>query len=128
MKSLIKYIALIAFIITFNACKKNTTGGKTKISVFPAHHGKAIKGATVYVKFKTTDMPSNPTSNYDLKVVGEEDEEHVHVDGLRPGTYYFYVVGFDTDINETVVGGAPLTIKWKDRKDDIHFDVAVSED
>ena len=128
MKPILKYIVLLFAITTFNSCKKNNTGGKTKISAFPQHHGKSIKGVTVYVKFNTTDMPSDPTSNYDLKVVGEEDEEHVHIDGLRYGKYYLYAVGYDEDISETVVGGIPLTIKWKDRKDQINLDVPVSED
>lgn len=128
MKSFFKIAVIATLVLFINACKKNTTGGKTKIAIYPAHHGKQIKGATVYVKFNATDMPSNPTSNYNMVVVGDTDEEHVHIEGLRYGKYYFYVVGFDPEINETVVGGAPLTIKWKDRKEDIHFDVAVSED
>jgi hypothetical protein len=128
MKSLLKYIVLFSIIFAFNACKKNTTGGKTKITAHPAHHGKPINGATVYIKFNTTEMPSNPTSNYDMVVVGEEDEEHVHINGLRYGKYYLYAVGYDPEIAETVMGGTSLTIKWKDRKDNIDLDIAVSED
>jgi len=128
MKSLLKYIIIFSIFFAFSACKKNSTGGKTKITVYPAHHGKPIYGATVYVKFNTNDMPSDPTSNYDLKVVGEENEEHVHIEGLRYGKYYLYAVGYDPEISETVVGGAPLTIKWKERKNSIDFDIAVSED
>jgi len=128
MKSQLKYIIFFLIIVAFNSCKKNSTGGKTKITVYPAHHGKAIYGATVYVKFNTSDLPSDPTNNYDLKVVGEDSEEHVHIEGLRYGNYYLYAVGFDPEISETVVGGAPLTIKWKERKSNINFDIAVSED
>lgn len=128
MKTLFKYIILISIITAFGACKKNSTGGKTKISAYPAHHGKAIYGTTVYVKFNTLDMPSDPTNNYDLKVVGDATEEHVHIEGLRYGHYYLYIVGFDPEISATVVGGAPLTIEWKERKSSFNFDIAVSED
>lgn len=128
MKFLLKYIILFSIIFAFNSCKKNTTGGKTKISVSPEHHGESIYGATVYVKFNTTEMPSDPTSNYDMVVVGDPSEEHVHINGLRYGKYYLYAVGYDPEIGETVVGGTSLTIKWKERKNDIDLDIAVSED
>ena len=103
-------------------------GGKTKIIINTSHHGSTIYGATVYVKFNATDLPSDPTNNYDLKIVGNPLEEHIHIDGLRYGQYYFYAVGFDPNISATVIGGAPLTIKWKERKNSINFDLAVSED
>lgn len=95
--------------------------------VFPAHHGVSIKWATVYVKFKTNDLPSNPTGNYDLKIEGDANEDHIQVRGLRYGKYYFYVVGYDSAISETVSGGTPLTIKWKERKQEIDLHVAVTE-
>ncbi len=127
MKTLLKFITIACIILSFNACKKSSTGGDSTIVAFPKHHGAAIKGATVYVKFKTNDLPSNPTSNYDLKVEGEADEDHVHIKGLRYGKYYIYAVGYDSTISEVVSGGTPLTIKWKERKKEIDLDIAVTE-
>lgn len=127
MRSLLKFLSVTCVLISFCACKKSSTGGNATVVIFPAHHGASIKGATVYVKFKTNDLPSNPTANYDLKIEGDPSEDHIHVKGLRYGKYYFYVEGFDSAVSETVSGGAPLTIKWKERKEEINFNVAVTE-
>ena len=127
MKSLFKILPIVFVLISFGACKKSSSGGDATVVVFPAHHGAPIKGATVYVKFKTNDLPSNPTGNYDLKIEGKVDEDHVHIKGLRYGKYYDYAVGFDSTISEVVTGGSPLTIKWKERKKEIDLDIAVTE-
>lgn len=127
MKTILKYIPLLLTIILFSACKKSSTGGDAAIVVSPEHHGAPIKGATVYVKFKTSDLPSNPTTNYDLVVVGDPAEDHVHIEGLRYGQYYLYAVGYDSSIGEEVSGGTALTIKWKERRKEIHLDIAVVE-
>jgi|GEM_PF-1363995 len=127
MKHLLKYIALVIIVLVLNSCKKSSTGGDATVVAFPKHHGVSINGATVYVKFKTNDMPSDPTNNYDLKIEGDPTENHVHIHGLRYGKYYLYAVGYDPSISETVTGGAPLTIKWKERKQEIDVDIAVTE-
>lgn len=122
---------LIATSLLLGACKKNGTGGEAIVAAMPAHHGKMIKGATVYIKFKATEMPENPTTNYDLKVVGDPLEDHVHIEGLLPGKYYLYAVGIDSALvapNNVVDGGVPLTIKYSERKSEIDVDIPVSED
>lgn len=127
MKHFFKYLLLAIAVLNFNSCKKSSTGGDAEVAAFPKHHGKSIYGATVYVKFKTNDMPSNPESNYDLKIVGDATENHVHIHGLRYGKYYLYAVGFDPEINEVVKGGVPLNIKWNKRKKETDIDIAVTE-
>lgn len=127
MKSLFKYIILGIFVLVFNSCKKSGTGGDATVVAFPKHHGKAIKGATIYIKFKTNDMPSDILTNYDLKIVGDPNEDHIHIHGLRYGKYYLYAVGYDPDIAMQVTGGVPLTIKWKKRKKEIDIDIALTE-
>ncbi|MES2565379.1 MAG: hypothetical protein V4565_00835 [Bacteroidota bacterium] len=128
MKHIIKIFALAIIALLTNSCKKSSTGGDATVVAFPKHHGTPIKGATIYIKFNAKDLPSDPTSNYDLKVVGEENEDHVHIKGLRYGQYYLYAVGYDESISETVVGGMALAIKYKQRKKEIDVDIAVSED
>lgn len=126
MKSIIKLsLSIILLSILITACKKNGTGGSATLVAFPQHHGKEIKGATVYVKFKSKELPSDPTSNYDLKIVGEENEEHVHIEGMLPGDYYLYAVGYDSTISQTVKGGLPVAIKRseKDEEKDIYIPV-----
>jgi hypothetical protein len=122
---------LIATSLLLGACKKNGTGGEAIVAAMPAHHGKMIKGATVYVKFKATEMPENPTTNYDLKVVSDPTDDHVHIEGLLPGKYYLYAVGIDSALvapNNVVDGGVPITIKYSERKSEIEVDIPVSED
>jgi hypothetical protein len=124
----INSLIIIAVSVLIISCKKNNTGGECEVAAFPQHHGKSIYGATVYVKFGAKDLPNDPTSNYDLKVEGEPDEEHVHIKNLRYGHYYLYAVGYDSSIAQTVVGGLALKIKWKERKKEIDVNVPVTED
>ena len=127
MKTFIKLSTIVIAIITILSCKKSSTGGDATIVAFQAHHGKAVKGATVYVKFKAADLPSDPTNNYDLKIVGEPNEDHVHIEGLRYGTYYLYAVGYDSMITQTVKGGISAKIKWSERKQEIDINIPVTE-
>lgn len=120
-------IVTVAIATLFGACKKNGTGGDAEIHAKVAHHEKAINASTVYVKFNATELPENPTTNYDLKVEGEVTDNHVHIEELRPGNYYLYAVGFDSTISQTVRGGTGVVIKWSDRKETIEADIAVTE-
>jgi len=127
MKTLIKTLAVLAVIASsIIACKKNGIGGETTIAAFPAHHGKSIKGATMYVKFDAKDLPEN-LADFDLKIVGEPKEDHVHIEGLRAGNYYIYAVGYDSIGGYPVFGGTATTIKWSERKKEIDLNVPVTE-
>src|ERR1700674_4896056 len=110
MKKLSLILAIAFVWIASNSCKKNGTSGDATIVAFPQHHGKSIYGATMYVKFNATDLPSNPTTNYDLKIVGDPAEEHVHIKSLLWGDYYLYAVGYDTAIHLPVTGGIAAKI------------------
>ncbi len=109
------------------ACKKNNVGGQCEVVAFPQHHGKSIYGATAYVKFGAKDLPANPTTNYDLKIVGEPDEEHIHIKDLRYGHYFIYSVGYDSAIAQAVTGGIALHITWSERKKEVDVNVPVTE-
>ncbi len=127
MKKTITTILLATAIFVAPSCKKSSTGGEVKIAAFPEHHGKSIYGATVYIKFGASDLPSNPTTNYDMKVDGEANEEHVHIEGLRYGKYYLYSVGYDSSIHMPVTGGVAVKVKWKERKQELDIKVPVTE-
>ena len=128
MKSLVKITLGVAVLATtFAACKKNGTGGDATIAAMPAHHGKMIKGATVFIKFKATELPSSPETNYDLKVVGDAKEDHVHIEGMLPGNYFLYAVGYDSAISLPVKGGVAVTIKNSEKKKEIDVEIPVTE-
>jgi hypothetical protein len=119
-------------VITLTSCTKEGLGGDATLVVKPAHHGLPILSTaayqdSVFVKFNTLDAPSSPTTDYDLLVVGAVGEDHIHVEGLEHGDYYVYCTGWDTSINMRVTGGIPVTIKRKERKDEIVVDVPITE-
>jgi hypothetical protein len=104
-------------LFSITSCKKNQTGGKAEIHALIYHGETPIVGTTtLYVKFDSKSQPSDPTNDFDLKLPGEPDDNHVHVEDLRPGDYYLYAVAFDSTTMATVKGGAASTIKWSERK------------
>lgn len=127
MKNIFFLTMIAAMIVIVPACKKNDTGGKATIAAFPKHHDRAIKGATVYVKFDAEEMPSDITTHYDLKITGEANEDHVHIEDLRYGHYYLYAVGYDSTIMQPVLGGIGVKIKWSERKDEMDVNIPVTE-
>lgn len=133
MKKTIFYAALLGAAITgFSSCKKAGTGGDAILVVKLKHHGVIIPNQanykdSVFIKFNTEELPSNPTTNYDMLVVGEGVEDHVHVEGLKTGKYFIYCTGWDTSINARVMGGQSVKIKYKERKEEIDTDIAVVE-
>ena len=131
MKKLI--VILTVPVLFFAGCAKEGLGGDATLVVFPQHHGAPISSSatyfdSVYVKFDTKEIPADPTHDYDAVFVGEAGEDHVHVEGLKWGNYSIYCAGWDTSINERVVGGVATKIKRGDRKDEIDLTVPVTED
>ncbi len=114
MRTFVKLTFLIlSFPILLFSCKKAGIGGANTLVISPEHHGTAIKGATVFIKFDTKEQPGTEASDYDLNQTGDKDETHIHVEGLKPGKYYIFCTGYDSTIFQTVQGGIPLTIKSK---------------
>ena len=70
--------------------------------------------------------PADPTSDYDLKLVGIH-ENHVHIEELRYGNYYLFATGFDSSIMMPVSGGVPVKLKWGQRNEETEVDIAVTE-
>jgi hypothetical protein len=133
MKKAITTIAFLAsFIFAVSSCKKAGTDGDATVVVFAQHHGRTIPNHagypdSVYVKFNATDLPSDPTRNYDAVFVGEVGEDHIHCENLHTGKYFLFATGWDTTINQRVSGGIAIKIKYKDRKQEIDQNVPVTE-
>ena len=127
MKKINLSIALVIILITLISCKKNNTGGEAVIVTYPQFNGKNVFGATAYIKFGATSAPSDPVSNYNLKIVGEPKEEHIHIEDMRYGKYYVYTVGYDSLTHQTVRGGMGIEIKWSDRKKEKDLIIPVTQ-
>lgn len=130
-----KIILTALFISTIiTSCKKDEDkcsagkGGSLTIVAFPQHHGKAIYNQptypdTIYVKFNTQVSPGLSTANYDTYFIGEAGEDHVHMEGLKCGDYYFLGAGFDTTINQRVIGVIPYSTEQKEGEIDLNIPV-----
>jgi len=112
------------------SCQYGGTGGSTTIVAKPKHHGTPIISKigyvdSAFVKFNTQNSPGTSASAYDLVLAGEEGEDHVHIENMKPGKYYIYMTGFDSTIVQRVSGGIPVTITQSSGEVDI--DIPVSE-
>ena len=97
------------------SCEYGGLGGSVTIVASPEHHGTPIVSSSTYpdtamVKFNAIEFPGFSPSNYDLILVGDPGEDHIHIGGLKKGKYYIFMTGFDTTINERVLGGIPYEL------------------
>ena len=98
------------------SCKYAGTGGNVRLIIKPQHHGTPILNRTTYpdtayLKFNVQESPGVNAYAYDLVVAGIHiGEDNVEIEGLKPGKYYILATGFDTTINERVLGGIPFII------------------
>lgn len=118
--------------ITLWSCTKEGLGGDAVLILKPQHHSLPIYSTvayadTIYIKFNTQEAPANPEKEYDAVFAGNPGDDFVRCEGLKHGDYYVYAAGWDPAINMRVVGGIPITIKRKERKDEIEKTVPVVE-
>jgi hypothetical protein len=98
------------------SCIWGGTGGTVTLVAKPQHHGMPIISGSggvadsAYVKFNVSEFPGPDPLAYNLRLAGEDGEDHVHIPGLKPGKYFIYMTGFDTSSNEVVKGGIPVNI------------------
>ena len=98
------------------SCRYAGMGGNTKIVALPRHHSKLIISSaaypdTAYVKFNAVESPGDNPFAYDMIVVGDSGEDHVHLEGLKAGKYFIYMTGYDSAVvTHRVKGGIPYTL------------------
>lgn len=130
MKKNISVLAITSFL--FAGCAKEGLDGEATLVVKPAHHGDPISSTaayrdSVFIKFDVTDVPADPTHDYDALVVGEVGEDHIHVENVKWGEYSIFCTGWDTAYNRRVTGGVAVKIKRKERNEEIVVNVPVTE-
>lgn len=130
MKKFLSILLVAAFV--FAGCAKEGLDGEATLVVKPAHHGTPIVSTaayrdSVFIKFGVTEIPANPTTDYDALIVGEVGEDHIHIEHVKWGEYSVYCTGYDTTIGQRVTGGVVTKIKRSDRKEEIVLNVPVVE-
>jgi hypothetical protein len=112
-------------------CTYGGLGGNTTVVAKPEHHHNAITGKpgyvdSAFVKFNAQNSPGSNASAYDLVLAGEVGEDHVHVEGLKPGKYYIMMTGWDSTAVETghpngqrVFGGIPFILTQESGEVDV---------
>ncbi len=119
-----KYVVLFIFALSLFGCKKNQLGGKSNIKGKVLHHSQAIPYARVYIKYNATEFPGADVSVYDTFIDADQNGNFL-ISHIYHGNYYFYAVGTDVTISQTVKGGVALKVKML--KEVTGFEVPVTE-
>jgi len=119
-----KYILLVVCALTFFGCKKNQLGGKSNIKGKVMHHDTPIPFARVYIKFNASEFPGADVNAYKPFIDADHNGNFL-IEKIYHGQYYFYAVGTDATISQTVKGGIPLKVKML--KEITGFEVPVTE-
>lgn len=133
MKISIAFTLAGAALLLFSGCAKEGLDGDATLVVKPAHHGTPIVSTaaykdSVFIKFGATEIPADPTRDYDAVIVGAVGEDFIRVEHLKWGYYTVYCTGWDTSINQRVTGGVKAQIERKERKLEMVLDVPVTEE
>ncbi|MEO6832462.1 MAG: hypothetical protein ABI169_09670 [Chitinophagaceae bacterium] len=132
-----KYFAALFVIsaLSFAACKSkdNPTpaiggkGGNATLNVTPRHHGRQIDTCTIYIKYNSTDAPTNGQYDDSLQCVLVGGIPVASFTNLKKGNYYLYGFGWDPTLTppQHVKGGYAYSIQTETVQS---VDLAISED
>ncbi len=110
-----------------SSCKKNSDGGKALVKVHFHHHGKKAWKPVLFIRFNCKNAPSDPEQEYDIKIEAQTHDDHIHVEGLRYGEYYFTLLAEDSLTKEGLKGGVPVKIAWSERKSEKEIEIPLAE-
>ena len=138
---LFSIVIIVIGILSFNSCKKDVdipdpycvagNEGDITLHLQPEHHGVPITGLPSYrdsafIKYNADEFPGDDPAAYDLVLVAEPGSNEVVVHNLSCGTYFVFMTGFDTSINQRVKGGIPLFVQWGEKE--LTHKIPVTED
>ncbi len=127
MKAILFSLVCI-ILLNISGCKKKPgagLGGSANLKISARHHTLNIDSCTVYIKFNSSEAPSD--NIYDLNqqiTMDTSGESYTIFSGLKKGDYYIFARGWDPSISENVKGGIPYTIK---DETDISIIIPVTE-
>jgi len=122
MSKSIFQVFIIMAIGLFASCKPNDKvpdptivceageGGNINIVAFPKHHSQSVRPYEAWIKYNTQDVPGPTSASYDLIRSADTTQDHILLSNLKCGAYYIYMRGYDTAIQEEVVGGIPIKL------------------
>ena len=98
-------------------------GGNGTLKVTPKHDSSEIDSCTIYIKYNSLGV----ATIYDdsVKVVQVNNSPVATFGGLKKGHYYLYGKGWDTSINEAVMGGLPYELQQESA---VSITLPVTED
>lgn len=118
-KYTIPFVVVSCMILAISCEKKSTcvagSGGDFQINATLKHHNKIVYSQptyfdTIYVKFNSKNAPGNNLSLYDTFFTGNLTSEMIMLTNLKCGDYYLLGAGYDTSVQNRVVGGLPITL------------------
>lgn len=86
--------------------------GSATLDAEVKHHYWAIPQCTVYMKKNCSTFPGKSPSNYDSFQTAD-NSGLIHVEGLANGSYFFYAIGWDVNVADTVWGYNSVIINNK---------------
>lgn len=125
MKSIISAVLALVAVIAVTSCNENKdtpvpvtqctagSGGNVTIVNYALHNGDTLLNYdshpdTAFVKYSATTSPGTSPSNYDTYFVSEGGEDHIHIKGLKCGTYFIYRTAFDSVSNKRYTGSMSI--------------------
>ncbi|XZF13260.1 hypothetical protein ACTHGU_15845 [Chitinophagaceae bacterium MMS25-I14] len=120
MKLFKPFFAVLACSLVIYSCRKGDDGpvggkgGNSTIRAINRHHANdtSIINGKVLIKYNSSDKPSNDVYDDSVNAVWVNGKATCVFSGLKPGNYYLYGKGLDTNIAQTVVGGTPVTLPY----------------
>lgn len=116
---------LLLFCLTWISCTKEGLDGKFIISGTAMHHSEIIANTKVWVAFGASEFPGKVRENYDLEIQADLNGRF-SVENLKKGNYYFYGMGYDSLIQDSVFGGMRIAVNKNNAE--VDFTLAVTED
>lgn len=122
--------ALLLLAISCKPDKKESAGkgGSATLDIRPQHHtvAKNIINGKVFIRYNTLDAPTSGVYDDSVACTNRDSISIANFSGLKNGSYYLFVTGYDTTVSQNVKGGVPCTISTQSAT--LSVTVPVSED
>ena len=103
-----KLVFILLMVIIGSSCRKTApsggvVAGGAEVDGQVMHHSWSIPQCKVYIKPNCSSFPGHSPSLYDSFKIAD-NSGIVQFDKLGNGTYFFYAIGYDINVADTVWG------------------------